>query len=70
MDVFVCATANFFDREDRLAGYELLYRNTAVSTTAMGAAAEVMCTDTVIHAFLDIGLRSKELHRRASGVWA
>lgn len=55
MDVFV-ARQPIFDRQDRLAGYELLYRNTATSTVADGAAAEAMCTDTVIHSFLDIGL--------------
>jgi len=55
MDVFV-ARQPIFDRAEQLAGYELLYRNTAASTTASGAAAETMCTDTVIHAFLDIGL--------------
>lgn len=55
MDVFI-ARQPIFDRNDRLAGYELLYRNTASSTDADGAAAETMCSDTVIHAFLDIGL--------------
>jgi len=55
MDVYV-ARQPIFDRHDRLAGYELLYRNTAASTTAEGAAADTMCTDTVIHSFLDIGL--------------
>ena len=54
-DVFV-ARQPIFDRTDRLAGYELLYRNTATSTIADGAAADAMCTDTVIHSFLDIGL--------------
>jgi EAL and modified HD-GYP domain-containing signal transduction protein len=55
IDVFV-ARQPIFDRHDSLAGYELLYRNTAVSTIADGAAADAMCTDTVIHSFLDIGL--------------
>jgi EAL and modified HD-GYP domain-containing signal transduction protein len=55
MDVFV-ARQPIFDRSEALIGYELLYRNTATSTTAAGAAADTMCTDTVIHAFLDIGL--------------
>lgn len=55
IDVFV-ARQPIFDRHDSLAGYELLYRNTAVSTVADGAAADAMCTDTVIHSFLDIGL--------------
>jgi EAL and modified HD-GYP domain-containing signal transduction protein len=55
IDVFV-ARQPIFDRRDSLAGYELLYRNTAMSTTADGAAADTMCTDTVIHSFLDIGL--------------
>ncbi len=50
MDVFV-ARQPIFDRNDRLCGYELLYRNTASSTTADGAAADTMCTDTVIHSF-------------------
>ena len=55
IDVFV-ARQPIFDRNDSLSGYELLYRNTAQSTTADGAAADTMCTDTVIHSFLDIGL--------------
>jgi EAL and modified HD-GYP domain-containing signal transduction protein len=55
MDVFV-ARQPVFDRRDRLFGYELLYRNTASSVVADGAAADTMCTDTVIHSFLDIGL--------------
>jgi len=55
IDVFV-ARQPIFDRHDSLAGYELLYRNTALSTIADGAAADAMCTDTVIHSFLDIGL--------------
>jgi c-di-GMP phosphodiesterase len=55
IDVFV-ARQPIFDRHDSLTGYELLYRNTAVSTIADGAAADAMCTDTVIHSFLDIGL--------------
>ncbi len=55
IDVFV-ARQPIFDRHDVLAGYELLYRNTALSTIADGAAADAMCTDTVIHSFLDIGL--------------
>lgn len=54
MDVFV-ARQPIFDRTDRLAGYELLYRKTATSTAADGAA-DAMSTDTVIHSFLDIGL--------------
>jgi EAL and modified HD-GYP domain-containing signal transduction protein len=64
MDVFV-ARQPIFDRDEQLAGYELLYRNTATSTVAAGAAAETMCTDTVIHAFLDIGL-----HELTDGVRA
>lgn len=55
IDVFV-ARQPIFDRHDSLSGYELLYRNTALSTVADGAAADTMCTDTVIHSFLDIGL--------------
>ena len=55
IDVFV-ARQPIFDRRDSLSGYELLYRNTALSTVADGAAADAMCTDTVIHSFLDIGL--------------
>jgi EAL and modified HD-GYP domain-containing signal transduction protein len=55
IDVFV-ARQPIFDRRDSLSGYELLYRNTALSTIADGAAADAMCTDTVIHSFLDIGL--------------
>jgi EAL and modified HD-GYP domain-containing signal transduction protein len=55
IDVFV-ARQPIFDRHDNLSGYELLYRNTALSTVADGAAADAMCTDTVIHSFLDIGL--------------
>lgn len=64
MEVFV-ARQPIFDRHDRLYGYELLYRNTAASTMADGAAADTMCTDTVIHSFLDIGLDELTDGRRA-----
>lgn len=55
MNVFV-ARQPIFDRADRLAGYELLYRHTATSHGADTAGADAMCTETVVHSLLDIGL--------------
>ena len=54
-DVFV-ARQPIFDDGDRLFAYELLYRGGAHQTVAGGVSANQMCTDTVIHTLLSIGL--------------
>ncbi len=54
-DVFV-ARQPIFDGGDRLFAYELLYRGGANQTAAGGVSSNQMCTDTVIHALLSIGL--------------
>ena len=54
-DVFV-ARQPIFDGGDRLFAYELLYRAGADQTAARGVSSNQMCTDTVIHALLSIGL--------------
>jgi c-di-GMP phosphodiesterase len=54
-DVFV-ARQPIFDANDRLFAYELLYRSGAQQNFANGVSADQMCTDTVIHALLSIGM--------------
>ena len=54
-DVFV-ARQPIFDGGDRLCAYEILYRSGSQHNFANGASSEQMCTDTVIHALLSIGL--------------
>ena len=54
-DVFV-ARQPIFDGGDRLFAYELLYRGGANHNAAGGASSNQMCTDTVLHALLSIGL--------------
>jgi EAL and modified HD-GYP domain-containing signal transduction protein len=54
-DVFV-ARQPIFDERDRLFAYELLYRSGTAQNAATGASADQMCTDTVIHALLSIGM--------------
>ncbi|MDF1503746.1 EAL domain-containing protein [Roseisolibacter sp. H3M3-2] len=54
-DVFV-ARQPIFDERDRLFAYELLYRSGTTQNFANGVSADQMCTDTVIHALLSIGL--------------
>jgi EAL and modified HD-GYP domain-containing signal transduction protein len=54
-DVFV-ARQPIFDDGDRLFAYELLYRSGAHQTIAGGVSQNQMCTDTVIHTLLSIGL--------------
>ena len=54
-DVFV-ARQPIFDAKDRLFAYELLYRSGAQQNFANGVSADQMCTDTVIHALLSIGM--------------
>jgi EAL and modified HD-GYP domain-containing signal transduction protein len=54
-DVFV-ARQPIFDARDRLFAYELLYRSSAQQNWASGATPDQMCTDTVIHSVLSIGL--------------
>jgi EAL and modified HD-GYP domain-containing signal transduction protein len=54
-DVFV-ARQPIFDERDKLFAYELLYRSGAQQNWAGGLSADQMCTDTVIHALLSIGM--------------
>jgi EAL and modified HD-GYP domain-containing signal transduction protein len=54
-DVFV-GRQPIFDTQDRLFAYELLYRSGAAQNFAAGTSSELMCTDTVIHALISIGL--------------
>lgn len=54
-DVFV-ARQPIFDERDRLFAYELLYRSGTQQNWANGVSADQMCTDTVIHALLSIGM--------------
>ena len=54
-DVFV-ARQPIFDGSDRLHAYELLYRSGLQANWANGLNADQMCTDTVIHTLLSIGL--------------
>ncbi|MGZ8379657.1 MAG: EAL and HDOD domain-containing protein [Gemmatirosa sp.] len=54
-DVFV-ARQPIFDERDRLFAYELLYRSGTTQNWANGVSSEQMCTDTVIHALLSIGM--------------
>ncbi|GJG86546.1 hypothetical protein tb265_17270 [Gemmatimonadetes bacterium T265] len=54
-DVFV-ARQPIFGEDDRLFAYELLYRSNAVQTFADGVSQDQMCTDTVLHTLMTIGL--------------
>ena len=54
-DVFVGRQPIFDDRE-QLFAYELLYRSGAQQNFAGGLSSDQMCTDTVIHTLLTIGL--------------
>jgi EAL and modified HD-GYP domain-containing signal transduction protein len=54
-DVFV-ARQPIFDGEDGLTAYEILYRSGAQQNWADGTSTDQMCTDTVIHTLLSIGL--------------
>ncbi len=54
-DVFV-ARQPIFDGNDRLFAYELLYRSGTQHNWANGVSADQMCTDTVLHTLMTIGL--------------
>ncbi len=54
-DVFV-GRQPIFDESDRLFAYELLYRSGATATAAYGASIDQMCTDTVLHTLMTIGI--------------
>ena len=54
-DVFV-ARQPIFGADDRLFAYELLYRGNATATRADGISSDQMCTDTVLHTLMTIGL--------------
>ncbi|HEX4932562.1 MAG TPA: HDOD domain-containing protein [Gemmatimonadaceae bacterium] len=55
VDVFV-ARQPIFDRGGELYAYELLYRRTGGHTVADGLTADVMASEVLVHAFLNIGL--------------
>ncbi len=53
----VClARQPIFDLGNRCVAYELLFRATAVSTSAGGVSIDAMCSDTALHAVVSIGL--------------
>ncbi len=53
----VClARQPIFDLGNRCVAYELLYRASAVSTSAGGFSVDAMCSDTALHAVVSIGL--------------
>lgn len=54
-DVFL-ARQPIFDKSLQLAGYELLYRQTAMATAAGGAGAVQMSSSTIVNSILSIGL--------------
>ncbi len=54
-DVFL-ARQPIFDKNLQLAGYELLYRASAMATTADGADAVQMSSSTIVNSLLSIGL--------------
>lgn len=55
MNIFV-ARQPIFDVHNRLFGYELLYRGDATLNAAVGASADQMASQVIIHSFVDIGL--------------
>jgi c-di-GMP phosphodiesterase len=55
LDVFV-ARQPIFDTENRLGGYELLYRNSAQATAAGGFDSDLMATEVFVRAVLNFGL--------------
>ncbi len=54
-DVFL-ARQPIFDKDLQLAGYELLYRASAMATTADGADSVQMSSSTIVNSILSIGL--------------
>lgn len=54
-DVFV-ARQPIFGEDDRLFAYELLYRGDSANNRAAGVSSDQMCTDTVLHTLMTIGL--------------
>lgn len=62
MEIFV-ARQPIFDRDNRVAGYELLYRNDIRSAAAGGMARSEMSSQVLVNAFLGIGL-----HRITNGL--
>jgi EAL and modified HD-GYP domain-containing signal transduction protein len=54
-DVYV-GRQPIFDERERLFAYELLYRSGAAQNFAAGASPDLMCTDTVLHTLVSIGL--------------
>lgn len=54
-DVFI-ARQPIFDAGNRRIAYELLYRESRTATNAGSISADVMCSDTALHAVVSIGL--------------
>ncbi|MCC6316108.1 MAG: HDOD domain-containing protein [Gemmatimonadaceae bacterium] len=54
-DVFM-ARQPIFERDGRIAGYELLYRKSGNSQSATDATADVMAAEVLVQTFLNIGL--------------
>lgn len=64
---FALARQPIFDRDDRLVGYELLYRRTAQDTAAVAPAGSGirMSTDTIAGSFLGVGIERVTGGKRA-----
>jgi c-di-GMP phosphodiesterase len=57
MEIFL-ARQPIFDADDRLAGYELLYRRTGTVDRAEGSEPDQMSADVIVSAFLSYGMES------------
>ncbi|MDQ6827885.1 MAG: EAL domain-containing protein [Gemmatimonadota bacterium] len=55
LDIFV-ARQPIFDAQDRVAGYELLYRRSGEATRADGLSSLQMSSEVLIHAMIGIGM--------------
>jgi c-di-GMP phosphodiesterase len=58
MSDILVARQPIFDLVDRVAGYELLYRDSPSAQSARGASPVQMTTETVVNAFVGIGLEN------------
>jgi EAL and modified HD-GYP domain-containing signal transduction protein len=58
MSDILVARQPIFDLVDRVAGYELLYRDSASAQTARGTSQVHMSAETVVNAFVGIGLEN------------
>jgi len=55
LEIFV-ARQPIFDLQQKLFGYELLFRSSSTVNAAVGASSEEMASKVIIHSFVDIGL--------------